>query len=120
MLYFFKRLKWRFIWSWRGVRRTWESEYSFRSWVWANVVSAALALILPISLAEQALILSLGVLVLAFELLNTAVEHTVDYISEETHPLAEKAKDAASAGVFLSSLAAGTAWLVVLTQFIPW
>jgi len=119
MLYFFRRLKLRLVWSWAGVRRTWASEYSFRSWVWANLVSAALALALPISLVEQALILALGVLVLAFELINTAVEHTVDYISQERHPMAEKAKDAASAAVFLSSLAAGVAWIAVLSQFIP-
>lgn len=119
MLYFFRRLKLRIVWSWRGVRRTWASEHSFRSWVWANLVSASLALILPISLTEQALILALGVLVLAAELFNTAIEHAVDYISEETHPMAEKAKDAGSAGVFVTSLAAGLAWVVVLVQFIP-
>ena len=118
MLYFFRRLKLRIIWSWRGTRRTWASEHSFRSWVWANLVSASLALYLPISVAEQALILSLGVLVMAFELMNTAVEHTIDYISEDIHPMAEKAKDAASAGVAVSAIAAGVAWLVVLSQFI--
>lgn len=120
MLYFFHRLKLRILWSWRGVRRTWGSEHSFRTWVWANLVSACAALLLPISLAEQALILSLGMLVLAAELINTAIEHTVDYISDEIHPMAEKAKDAGSAGVFVASLAAGLAWVVVLIQFIVW
>ena len=118
MLYFFRQLKNRIVWSWRGVRRTWTSEHSFRTWVWANLVSATLAFVLPISLSERALILSLGVLVLAFELINTAIEHTVDYISDAHHPMAEKAKDAGSAGVFVASLAAGVAWLVVLIQFI--
>lgn len=119
MLYFFKRLKLRLIWSWRGVLQTWGSEHSFRTWVWANLVSALVALILPISLAERALILALGVLVLAFELINTAIEHAVDYISKDQHPLAAKAKDAGSAGVFVASLAAGLAWVVVLMQFLP-
>ena len=118
MIYFFKRLRLRIIWSWAGVRETWKGEYSFRSWVWANLVSAGLALYLPISVAEQALIIALGILVMAFELVNTAVEHTVDYISEEQHPLAGKAKDAGSAAVFLSSLAAGAAWAVVLAGLI--
>ena len=119
MLFFFKRLRQRLIWSWRGVHRTWQSEHSFRSWVWANLASAILALSLPISVGERALILSLGVLVMAFELLNTAIEDTVDYISKEEHPLAERAKDAGSAGVFVASLAAGLAWVVVLVQFLP-
>jgi len=119
MFRFFRRLKDRIFWSWRGVRRTWASEYSFRCWVWANLGSAVLALSLPISVMEQALILSLGLLVLAFELVNTAIEDTVDYISKDHHPLAEKAKDASSAAVFLASLAAGLAWVMVLAQFIP-
>lgn len=119
MLYFFKRLRLRLIWSWRGISQTWGSEHSFRTWVWANLVSGALALSLPISLSERALILALGVLILAFELINTAIEHTVDYISGEQHPLAARAKDAGSAGVFVASLAAALAWVVVLTQFLP-
>lgn len=114
MIYFLKRLRLRVIWSWRGLMQTWGSEHSFRTWVWANLVSALAAFLLPISLAEQALILSLGVLVLAFELINTAIEHTVDYISQEQHPMAAKAKDAGSAGVAVAALAAGVAWVVVL------
>ena len=119
MLYFFKRLRLRLIWSWRGVVQTWGSEHSFRTWVWANLVSALFALSLPISFAERALILALGLLVLAFELINTAIEHAIDYISGAQHPMAAKAKDAGSAGVFVASLAAALAWIVVLAQFLP-
>ncbi|MDJ1015337.1 MAG: diacylglycerol kinase [Paracoccaceae bacterium] len=113
---FFARLRLRFIWSWNGVRDAWVEQHSFRSWVWANAVSAALALALPLTGGERALILALGVLVLAAEAFNTAIEYTVDYISTERHPLAGRAKDAGSAGVFLSAIAAGVAWLAVLTR----
>ena len=94
--------------------REWAKELSFRSWVWANLISAALALILPLTPAERALILALGVLVLAAELLNTAIEDAIDYISTEEHPLAKRAKDAGSAGVAVAAIAAGVAWLVIL------
>lgn len=110
---FFSRLKDRTIWSWQGITATWESEYSFRSWVWANVVSSALALWL-LQGAELALILALGLLVLAAELMNTGIERAVDYISTEQHPLAKFAKDAASAAVAVTAVAAGVAWLVFL------
>ena len=63
---FFRRLKLRCLWSWHGVVATWRTEYSFRSWVWANLVSAALALALPLSPVERALILALGVLILIY------------------------------------------------------
>ena len=114
MLYFLKRLKWRVIWSWQGTIDTWRSEHSFRSWVWANLISAIAAFLLPLSIAERALILGLGVNILAAELLNTAIEWAVDYISEEDHPLAKRAKDAGSAGVAVAAIAAGVAWVVIL------
>ena len=63
---------------------------------------------------ELAVILSLGVLVMAAELMNTAVERTVDLVSLERSELAKQAKDAASAGVALTATAFGVAWLVVL------
>ena len=113
---FFRRTYWRIIWSWKGVVDTWKNESSFRYWVWSNLGSAALAFYLPLTSGERALILSLGLLVLAFEAINTAVEITIDYISTERHPEAGRAKDAASAAVFLSSIAAGVAWVVVLLR----
>lgn len=111
---FLRRLKLRCLWSWAGVAATWRSEHSFRSWVRANLVSAILALIVPMSPAERALILALGILILAAELLNTAIEDAVDYISTEDHPLAKRAKDAGSAGVAVAAIAAGVAWVVIL------
>ncbi|MFP7569835.1 diacylglycerol kinase [Marivita sp. S2033] len=114
MIVFFTRLKARTIWSWDGCVETWRTEYSFRSWVWANLVSAALALVLPLAPVERALILVLGLLVLAAELFNTAIENAVDHSSTEIHPLAKRAKDAGSAGVAVAAFAAGVAWLVIL------
>ena len=113
MGYFLKRLYWRCVWSWAGLRDAWEHEHSFRSWVWANVVSAGLAFWL-LEGGELALILALGVLVLAAEAMNTGIERVVDLVTEEQNDLARRAKDAGSAGVALSAVAAGIAWLAVL------
>lgn len=114
MLYFLSRLKYRCIWSWHGLVDTWRSEHSFRSWVWANAVSAGAALWLPLLASERALILALGVLVLAAELMNTGLERAVDYISTDEHELAKRAKDAGSAAVAITAIAAGIAWVVIL------
>jgi diacylglycerol kinase (ATP) len=113
MRYFLERLKWRCVWSWAGLRDTWTNEHSFRSWVWANLVSGLLAVWL-LRGAELALILSLGVVLLAAELLNTAIERTVDLVSLEQSDLARRAKDAGSAGVAVAALAVGVAWVAVL------
>ncbi|MFY2825739.1 diacylglycerol kinase [Ruegeria sp. MALMAid1280] len=115
---FFTRLKDRTRWSWQGVVSTWRAEYSFRTWVWANLLSAALALWLPLGDGIRALILVLGLLVLVAELLNTAIERAVDHTSTDHSELAGQAKDAASAAVALTAVATGVAWVVGIVSLL--
>lgn len=118
MITFFKRLYDRTIWSAAGIRDAWVNEHSFRYWVWANAASALLAVLLPLTAGERALILALGILVLAAELINTAIERAVDLITQDHHDLAGRAKDAASACVAVTALAAGVAWVAILWRFL--
>ncbi|WP_171120333.1 MULTISPECIES: diacylglycerol kinase [unclassified Ruegeria] len=113
---FFVRLKDRTRWSWQGLAATWKEEYSFRAWAWSNLVSIVLALFLPLSDGLRALIIVLGVLVMVAELFNTAVERAVDHTSTDHNVLAGQAKDAASAAVALTALAAGVAWIIGLVS----
>jgi len=53
-------------------------------------------------------------LVLIVELLNSAVETTVDRIGLERHVLAGLAKDIGSAAVFMSFVLLGVVWLLIL------
>lgn len=62
---------------------------------------------------ERALILALGLLILAAEVMNAALEKVVDYLSTNRDPRAKKAKDCGTAAVALTALAGGVAWLVV-------
>mgnify|MGYP006374696927 FL=1 len=101
-------------WWIAGWSAAWASEKSLRQWTAVNALSAALAFSVAMTPGERALILALGLLVLAAELLNTAIEEAIDYISTEQHPMARKAKDCGSAGVALAALAGGVAWVVVL------
>jgi diacylglycerol kinase (ATP) len=103
------------IWSRDGFRAAWATEKTLRQWTLANLLSAALAFALDLTPAERGLILALGLLVLAAELINTAVEEIVDHISPGPDPRAKKAKDCGSACVALTAIAAGVAWVVVLT-----
>lgn len=101
-------------WSWQGWTAAWATEKSLRQWTVVNILSAGLAFYLDISTAERALILALGILVLAAELVNTALEEVVDLVTTEQNPRAGKAKDCGSAMVALTAIAGGVAWLVVL------
>jgi diacylglycerol kinase (ATP) len=102
-------------WSWQGWRAAWASEKSLRQWTVVNVLSGMLAFSLHLTAGERALILALGLLVLAAELANTAVEELVDHLWQGHDPRAGKIKDCGSAVVAVTAIAGGVAWLVVLT-----
>ena len=72
-----------------------------------------LALWLGTSAVERALLIGCLMLVLIVELINSAIEATVDRISLENHRLAKRAKDIGSAAVMLSLVNAGVTWLLV-------
>ena len=73
-------------------------------------------IILHISLQEWITVLILFGLVISLELVNTAVESTVDLVTEEKRPLAKKAKDTAAGAVLVSAIAAAIIGLMI---FIP-
>ncbi len=104
----------RCVWSWAGWLFCWRKEPSLQFWFYINLVSASIAMVIDLTGAERAIILALGILILAAELMNTGVEKAIDYISEKDHPLAKIAKDTASGGVAATAIAAAVAWLVIL------
>lgn len=101
-------------WSYEGWVSAWSREKSLRQWTAVNALSIALSLAVEMTTGERALIYALGILVLAAELINTAIEEVVDYISTDIAPRAKRAKDAGSAVVALVALAGGVAWAVIL------
>ena len=66
------------------------------------------------SLAALALLAGTVLLVLIVELMNSAVEATVDRVSYEMHDLSKRAKDFGSAAVFLAILLCGGTWTAAL------
>ena len=62
----------------------------------------------------KALLIGSVLLVLIVELLNSAVEATVDRISLEDHVLAKRAKDIGSAAVMLALINTAAIWGLVL------
>ncbi len=112
------RVRNRAIWSWEGFRHVLATEGSLHQWLCANAVSAPLAVLLPLMPGERAAILMGGVMVLALECLNTAIERVVDDLSEARRPRAKQAKDAGSAAVALAGIAVGLAWTSVLWRML--
>jgi diacylglycerol kinase (ATP) len=82
--------------------------------VWLAVVLIPLALFLPVSAIGKALMVASVLLVVIVELINSALEATVDRISLEHHHLAKRAKDIGSAAVFVALVNVVAVWGLVL------
>jgi len=93
-----------------GLRQAWRSEEAFRQESLLLLPAVPLALWLGEGPRDWALLLGSWILVLIVELLNTAIEYTVDRIGPEHHELAGGAKDMGSAAVMLSTLIAALTW----------
>lgn len=78
--------------------------------------AVALAIILHISAVEWSLILLCIALVLSAEIVNTAIEHIVNWISPEYHESAGRIKDMAAAAVMVCAAIAAVIGLII---FIP-
>jgi len=108
----------RTIWSWYGFFHVAKTEGSLWQWIIANIISGSLTFFLPITYTQQAIILAGGILILAAECINTAIERVVDDISIEQRPAAKHAKDAGSAAVAITAIATGVAWLVIIYELL--
>jgi diacylglycerol kinase (ATP) len=97
-----------------GLRAAFRHEDAFRQEVFLAALLIPVALWLTVGGVSKALMISSVLLVLIVELLNSAVEATVDRISLENHRLAKRAKDIGSAAVMLSLLNVVAVWLLVL------
>jgi diacylglycerol kinase (ATP) len=97
-----------------GMRAAYVCEDAFRQEIHLAAVLIPLALYLPVSGIGRALMIGSILLVLMVELLNSAIEATVDRISLEHHLLAKRAKDIGSAAVFFALANVLVVWACVL------
>ena len=99
-----------------GLRGAYRGESAFRQEFWLAVLMIPLAFWLGRGWVEVALLAGSMMLVLIVELLNSAIEATVDRVSFELHELSKRAKDIGSAAVFLSLLLCAGIWCGALWQ----
>lgn len=97
-----------------GFRAAYKHEDAFRQEVLLAVFLIPLALWMNVSLLGKALMLGSVLLVIIVELLNSAVEATVDRISLDSHDLAKRAKDIGSSAVLVSLINVIVIWALVL------
>lgn len=97
-----------------GFSAALKHEPSFREDLIFVALLAPFAIYLPVNAVSTALMIASLVLIMIVELLNSAIEWTIDYLKPELHPLAKRVKDMGSAAVFLSYINCLIVWAVLL------
>ncbi len=100
--------------SFAGLRAAFRHEDAFCQEVGLAIILIPLAFWLESQWLARALMISCVFLVLIVELINSAIEATVDRISLENHPLAKRAKDIGSAAVLVCLLNLVIVWTLVI------
>lgn len=102
----------------RGLKACWQHEAAFRLDVILCLILFALSFIVAGSTTQWLALIAPLFLLLIVELLNSAVEATVDRIGTEHHVMSGRAKDIASAAVMLCLFLIAAAWGAILwTKF---
>ena len=96
-----------------GFRHATRHEAAFQQEVLLFLLLLPAAVLLPVPTLDRLVIVLSMLLVIVVELLNSAIEATVDRISSERHPLAGQAKDMGSAAVFLALVMSALCWAVI-------
>ena len=96
-----------------GLKAAWVAEAAFRQECALLVVMLPGAFWVGQNAVEWSLLIGTCLLVLVTELLNTAVEATVDRVGTDHHRLSGRAKDVGSAAVLVSLTLMGVVWALI-------
>ncbi|WP_100406758.1 diacylglycerol kinase family protein [Bacillus solitudinis] len=97
----FKRLLRSFGYAYTGLRYVFKYEQNMQVHIVTATVVLILAAILRLPLLHWLILLLVIAGMFSLEIMNTAIERTVDLVTNEFHPLAKRAKDIAAAAVFV-------------------
>ena len=99
-----------------GLRDIWRLEEAFRLEAIVLFFAIPAAFIISESLYQASILVSVVLLVIIIEVLNSAIEATIDRISVEHHELSRIAKDLGSLAVLLSAFLAVVVWAAALYE----
>jgi diacylglycerol kinase (ATP) len=109
-----RRLLNAFNYSCSGLQEAFRNEDAFRQEVMLAAVLIPLTFLIQSEMLGRALMICCVLLLLVIELINSAIEATVDRISLDDHRLAKRAKDIGSAAVLIGLVNLAVVWTLVL------
>ena len=99
-----------------GVGEAWRGEASFRTQAVFAVLAAVVTLALRPGLVWAAIVAVAVALVLAFEMINSALEAVIDHLHPDAADPIRRAKDMAAGAVLLASAGAAIAGVLMVAS----
>lgn len=103
--------------SLKGLAAGYKHEEAIRMEAWLLLFGTLFLLAIDMPLLERLAMWCCLMFLLIVEVLNSAIEATVDRIGFEYHELSGRAKDLGSAAVFLATLFTGVVWFTLLAKY---
>ena len=104
--------------SWRGMIAAARSEQAFREELIALAIAVPLAFLIAADAWKRLTLIGVILLLMAVELLNTAIEKLSDHVTPAHHPDIGRVKDMGSAAVGVATAIAGFTWLLAVAERI--
>lgn len=104
--------------SWRGILAAARSEAAFREELVALALSVPLAFFIAAEGWKRLALIGVILLLIAVELLNTAIEKLSDHVTATHHPDIGRIKDMSSAAVGVALVIAGFTWLAAIAEWL--
>jgi len=102
--------------TWKGLIAATRSEEAFRQELVALVFAIPLAFVVADDPWKRVALIGVVLLLLAVEMLNTAIEKLADRLTTEHDPQIGRVKDMGSAAVGIILLLAGMIWILALAE----
>jgi undecaprenol kinase len=104
--------------AWAGLIHAFRSEKNMKIHGVCAILVILFAAWFHVSRSDWVILLLLIFLVFAFELMNTAVERTVDLCTQYDHPLARQAKDVAAGAVLVVAVASAIIGVIIFSRYL--
>lgn len=105
-----------FGYAWQGIRQCLAHEPNFKIHVGFAAAATGMGVLLQLTVTEWAVILICIAMVIAMEMVNTALEHLCNLVYPGHSPVIKKVKDVAAGAVMLCAMAAAICGFII---FIP-
>jgi undecaprenol kinase/diacylglycerol kinase (ATP) len=102
----------------KGIVHCFKNELNFKIQMLAAAMAVLMGIIFNISKSEWFVIILCSMIVLALELMNTAIENLCDMITKDFNPAIKIVKDISAGAVLVSAIGSAIAGAVIFTPLI--